>query len=132
MEEIPFNYNPNRDDPTWTKCDAVCYISWFTRYIEVHEEISANQLRKPLLLEEYGLTWWWVGWAPVCVCVGGGVRLMRDFVCAGRNAARIGTPATMHGLAGWRLPAAWVAARYARCPFGWVRAWRLGRGGEGT
>eukprot|EP00198_Chlamydomonas_reinhardtii_P003088 XP_001692424.1 predicted protein [Chlamydomonas reinhardtii] len=57
LEALPFNPDPRRNDPTWKKCDFVCYINWFTRYMEAHVEV-ARRIGKPLLLEEYGLTWW--------------------------------------------------------------------------
>ncbi|KAG2492021.1 hypothetical protein HYH03_009750 [Edaphochlamys debaryana] len=57
VEALPFNSDPRRNDPTWVKCDFVCYINWFTRYVEAHEQVM-QRLGKPLLMEEYGLTWW--------------------------------------------------------------------------
>ncbi|KAG2434648.1 hypothetical protein HXX76_007542 [Chlamydomonas incerta] len=57
VEALPFNYDPRRNDPTWKTCDFVCYINWLTRYMEAHVEV-ARRISKPLLLEEYGLTWW--------------------------------------------------------------------------
>lgn len=35
LEDLPYNFNPNKDNPTWLKCDFQCYINWFTRWVEV-------------------------------------------------------------------------------------------------
>ncbi|KXZ54659.1 hypothetical protein GPECTOR_4g725 [Gonium pectorale] len=59
VEELPYNHDPKRNDPVWVKCDFECYINWMTRYIEAHEQVAV-QINKPLLLEEFGLTWWCV------------------------------------------------------------------------
>lgn len=59
VERTPVNYDPKRNDPVWKNCDMECYINWFSRWVAVHAEISGKApIDKPLIMEEFGLTWW--------------------------------------------------------------------------
>lgn len=62
IERIPVNYDPTRNDPVWKNCDMVCYLNWFTRWTALHAAIAGDANGriggKPLIMEEFGLTWW--------------------------------------------------------------------------
>lgn len=45
-------------DPDWYYCDFECYINWFVQYVQLHLEVNAQEIHKPIVLEEFGLTWW--------------------------------------------------------------------------
>ncbi|KAL6759924.1 glycoside hydrolase superfamily [Haematococcus lacustris] len=45
-------------DPDWMYCDDVCYLQWFPRYMQAHTESLAATSNKPLVVQEYGMTWW--------------------------------------------------------------------------
>ncbi|GBF87772.1 mannan endo-1,4-beta-mannosidase [Raphidocelis subcapitata] len=46
------------DWPNWVHCNFKCYVEWFKVYMDLHIRLSAEPLGKPLVLEEFGLTWW--------------------------------------------------------------------------
>lgn len=57
MESFPqFSGNPKWSK--WEKCNFQCYLNWFVEYIDLHERLSLNTTRKPMVLEEFGATWW--------------------------------------------------------------------------
>ncbi|KAG1669384.1 hypothetical protein FOA52_004035 [Chlamydomonas sp. UWO 241] len=45
-------------DPDWTYCDIECYLAWLLPWIQLHEELAETRLGKPMVIEEFGLTWW--------------------------------------------------------------------------
>lgn len=44
-------------DPDWIFCGTGCYLQWLVRYLQTHVEVAA-EVDKPVLLEEFGLSWW--------------------------------------------------------------------------
>ncbi|KAI8465444.1 MAG: glycoside hydrolase superfamily [Monoraphidium minutum] len=46
------------DWPNWIFCGFKCYIEWFKVYIDIHIRLSTSTLGKPMILEEFGSTWW--------------------------------------------------------------------------
>ncbi|GAX81830.1 hypothetical protein CEUSTIGMA_g9258.t1 [Chlamydomonas eustigma] len=45
-------------DPDWIYCDFECYINWMVRFIQLNLEVNEREMRKPVIIEEFGLTWW--------------------------------------------------------------------------
>eukprot|EP00775_Hariotina_reticulata_P006886 gene6886-7102_t len=57
MELLPRPSGSHGDWPNWIFCGWECYINWFKQYVQLHVYLAANVLHKPLVVEEYGLTW---------------------------------------------------------------------------
>ncbi|MEW5303710.1 MAG: hypothetical protein WDW36_006376 [Sanguina aurantia] len=59
MESLPVNESDGQSSwVSWKGCDFACYIQWFVRYMDVHSQVARDVMQKPLVLEEFGLTWW--------------------------------------------------------------------------
>lgn len=57
MEDIP-RYSGNLKWSRWEDCNQGCYLNWFVEYMDLHEKLSINTTKKPMILEEFGATWW--------------------------------------------------------------------------
>ncbi|WIA40472.1 hypothetical protein OEZ86_013828 [Tetradesmus obliquus] len=57
MELLPRPSGSQGDWPNWIHCDWPCYVNWFKNYVQLHEFLAKNVLNKPLIIEEFGLTW---------------------------------------------------------------------------
>ena len=56
MELLP-EPSGNPKWPNWIFCDFKCYANWFVEYLNIHMKI-VERIKKPLVLEEFGVTWW--------------------------------------------------------------------------
>jgi mannan endo-1,4-beta-mannosidase len=59
LRPSPTDQGPNGGDwPNWLFCGFDCFIEWFRVYVRKHIELAKDRFNKPLVLEEFGSTWW--------------------------------------------------------------------------
>ncbi|WIA20181.1 hypothetical protein OEZ85_006029 [Tetradesmus obliquus] len=57
MELLPKPSGSQGDWPNWIHCGWSCYVNWFKNYVQLHTYLSETVLNKPMIIEEFGLTW---------------------------------------------------------------------------